>query len=345
MKMNLRFHGLIFACIFAFSFLSFPAIAANPVNGVGTVDGRLLLMFHPMMANFDYTNGRFYRSESLTRDINVILSALQKAQAEANKSLQGLTAKETALDKRRQDLIIRREEVINDLLSKAASATYQVRDKGEKVEEFESRYAFQLSQLDAQLKQIRKDIIKAQEAAMASIFLTSEETDKRMEYIRAEVQAFIAQAATEYGIGIVIDNTYGMSSQNRAAENAQIPTIEESVDVVSSALFHSFSNLVIDPQVKANLQMPPGTASPEDHMVAGRSVGLADNLKQYLEFRHYMPEKLAAFSPGKLFLVGGTDLTPWVARKIFARYKIPETLQKSFMILIRNYSDFEKVNY
>jgi hypothetical protein len=69
---------------------------------------------------------------------------------------------------------------------------------------------------------------------------------------------------------------------------------------------------------------------------------MQSNLTQYLEFRNYLPEKVADFSHGRLFISGGTDLTPWVARQLFEKYKIPESVKNSFMLALRNYLDFDK---
>ncbi|HAE37042.1 MAG TPA: hypothetical protein DCG57_00195, partial [Candidatus Riflebacteria bacterium] len=113
-------------------------------------------------------------------------------------------------------------------------------------------------------------------------------------------------------------------------------------DIVSAAMFHSFANLTIDPELQKNLTGPEGAPLPPEHLTVGRSLGMRSNLTQYLDFRNYMPEKVADFSHGRLFLSGGTDLTPWVARQLFDRYKVPEFVKNSFMQLIRNYLDIEK---
>lgn len=319
-----------------------PAATAAPAGGFGTVDTRLLMLLHPLMSNYDYSNGKFYRSENMNKRFEDVLKELQTGQKQAAEAMKGLEEQRRKLVAARNDTLNRREEVINDLLNKAASSGYVVRGKEDKITEFEARYQVQLSQLDTQLTQNAEQSRKVQEAALASLFLTTEETDKRLGQVKSEIQALIGEAARESGISVVLDNTYALRTQERSWDVPQVPVIDEALDVVSASLFHSFANLQIDPALKAILKNADGKPIPEEHLVVGRSVGMMNNLQRYLQFRNYIPEKVGNFSPGKIFLVGGVDLTPWVARKLFARYRIPEFLQNSFMVLLRNYSDFER---
>ncbi|MBP7634620.1 hypothetical protein KBA41_10630 [Candidatus Ozemobacteraceae bacterium] len=326
-----------------------PANAQPPqparAGGLATVDVRILLMLHPMMATFDYSNGRFYRDESLKKNFQGVVQQLQKLQQESRKALATIESKKKRLMQTRLEIMTKREEALNDLSSKAASSSYNIRDKSRKISEFEQRYAAQLRQNTADLEALRTEMVKAQDAAIAPLYLTTEEAEKRLASIRDEIHGLIAQAAREGGYHTVVDNTFGFTTRKRAHDIPQVPALDESVDVVSSSLFHSFVNMDINPAVKSALQMPPNTTTAEEHMVAGRSIGMTDNLKQYLEFRNYMPEAVAGFGPGKFFLIGGNDLTPWVARQLFTKYRIPMTLQNSFMVLIRNFQDFERADF
>lgn len=316
--------------------------AANPPGGFATVDTRLILLLHPSMANFDFSNGKFFRSETPNKKFEDVLKELQACQKKSGEALKGLEEQRRRLSASKTDLLTRREDVINDLYVKVASTGYQVRGKEEKIQEFEGRYLLQLAQLDAQISQNADQIRKALEIGYSTLYLTTEETEKRLSEIKTEIQSLISEAARESGISVVIDNTYAMRSQNKSGEVSQVPVIDEALDVVSSSLFHSFANLQIDPALKGVLKNGDGMPIPEEHLLVGRSIGLMNNLQRYLQFRNYFPEKIGNFSPGQMFLVGGVDLTPWVARKLFARYRIPGFLQNSFMVLIRNYSDFER---
>ncbi len=163
-----------------------------------------------------------------------------------------------------------------------------------------------------------------------------------MNQITEEIDKLIRKAAEESKIAVVIDNSFAMRTPKRKEKLKMIPATDEAPDVVSSSLFHSFNNLTINPDVAANITGPDNSPLPPEHLVVGRSIGMQSNLTQYLEFRNYLPEKVADFSHGRMIISGGTDLTPWVARQLFDSYKIPDAMKNSFMQALRNYLNFDK---
>lgn len=342
---NKSLNLFIYTVIAFFTLLNFASAAGPQNNGWASVDTRILLLLHPSMGNFDYSNGRFFRTESQIKKSEEIIHELQKAQTQSKEQISKLSSQRDQLLKTRIGLIERREETINDLSAKGAGSAYKLRGKQGKASEFEERYVRRLAELDTQISEIDLQIFKANEIASSSVYLTTDESNKKLDVIKNEILDLISQAAQESGIGVVMDTTYAMTSQKRMTENGSICTLDDAVDVVSSSLFHSFANLKIDSSAKSTVNGPNGRPIPKSHLMVGKSVEMAANLKKYLDFRHYQPEKVSTFSPGKIFLIGGLDLTPWVARKIFDKYKIPEPLKNSFMMLIRNYSDFEKADF
>jgi hypothetical protein len=199
-----------------------------------------------------------------------------------------------------------------------------------------------LEKVDKRVMEIDALALKIEEKAISAVYLTSEETNKRLQVITDEIQELIKRAAKEMKVEIVMDTSFAMRAQTRKDRMKMIPAVDESPDVVSSSLFHSFDNLTINPELQAALSGPEGTPLEPEHLIVGKSLGMQSNLTQYLEFRNYMPEKVAGFSGGRLFLSGGTDLTAWVARQLFDRYRIPDTVKNSFMVTLRNYLNFEK---
>jgi hypothetical protein len=199
----------------------------------------------------------------------------------------------------------------------------------------------QIGELDKSLTELAAEIGKIQDKAVASVYLTGEETAARLEKIKAEINKLVQQAASDSKIAVVMDSSFAMRSRARKDRLSTIPATEDAPDIVSAALFHSFANLTIDPELAKNLTGPEGSPLPPEHLTVGRSLGMRSNLKQYLDFRNYMPERVADFSGGRPFLVGGTDLSPWVARQLFERYKVPEFVKNSYMQLLREYLDVD----
>ncbi len=234
---------------------------------------------------------------------------------------------------RKADLQDRLNIINNRLTGSTGSTPPEISESAlqKKIEELNNR----LLDLDKQLRVVEEKSVEA-------IYLTSEETEKRLATIRTEISDLIKKAAEESKIGVVIDNSFAMRSPQRKEKLKMISATDEAPDVVSSALFHSFNNLTINPEIAAITTGPDNSPLPPEHLVVGRSIGMQSNLTQYLEFRNYMPEKIADFSHGRLFISGGTDLTAWVARQLFDRYKIPESVRNSFMLALRSYLNFDK---
>ena len=240
---------------------------------------------------------------------------------------------ERIIEARRVDLQ-ERLQIINNRLAGGGAAKTPAASESEIREKIEK--------IDLQLKETAVQLAIIEEKALSAIYLTTEETEKRLASITHEINSLIRKAAEDSKISTVIDNTFAMRSPQRKERLKMIPATDEAPDVVSSALFHSFNNLTINPEVAANITGPDNTPLPPEHLIVGRSFGMQSNLTQYLEFRNYLPEKVADFSHGRLFISGGTDLTPWVARQLFEKYKIPESVKNSFMLALRNYLDFDK---
>lgn len=230
--------------------------------------------------------------------------------------------------------VSRRLEIVQDSLSGLGSE--------EERKEKAAQMQVKINEIDKACAELSDQLGKIEDKAIAAIYLTGEETEIRLKKVKDEINSLVQQAAKESKIAIVMDSSFAMRSPVRKDKLAMISAVDEAPDIVSAALFHSFVNLTVDPYLEKNLTGPDGAPLPPEHFVAGRSQGMRSNLKQYLEFRNYMPEKVAEFSNGRLFLVGGTDLTPWVARRLFETYKVPESIKNSFMQLIRNYLDVEK---
>lgn len=240
---------------------------------------------------------------------------------------------EKMFNARRAD-VSRRLEIIQDNLANLGTDD----ERKEKAAVMQSR----IVEIDKVTSELSEQIRKIEDKAIATIYLTGEETGNKLKKVKDEINSLIQQAAKESKIAIVMDTSFAMRSPARKDKLEMIPAVDEAPDIVSAALFHSFVNLTVDPYLEKNLTGPDGAPLPPEHFAAGRSQGMRSNLKQYLEFRNYMPEKVAEFSNGRLFLAGGTDLTPWVARRLFETYKVPEFVKNSFMQLIRNYLDVEK---
>jgi gas vesicle protein len=370
---------LSLAAFFTFT----PSFAAD--GGWATVDTRILLMLHPQMNGFDYSNGRFFRNPD-EKNIDKTITELKTAHEKSQKECAPLMATQKKLLQQRFELlqqqardqkgfapgdiekyhkeksqlqasldeVNRQKPADRDAESLFAARKADLHERLKIINNKLSGYTAtapepeddtlkdKIDKINKQLKELGQQIQSINEKSVASVYLTTEESEKRLATIKKEINDLIKKAADESKIAMVIDNSFAMRNSQRKERLKMIPATDEAPDVVSSSLFHSFNNLSINPEIAAITTGPDNSPLPPEHLVVGRSIGMQSNLTQYLEFRNYMPEKVADFSHGRLIISGGNDLTAWVARQLFDRYKIPESIKNSFMLAVRNYLNFDK---
>lgn len=362
-------------------------VPASGQDGWATVDTRILLMLHPQMNGFDYSNGRFFRDQTGRKDVTRVINDLKAAHEKADKDTKALKEQQQKLFAERFQLVQQQTRATGSLapgdleklqkekasldsalqeLNRQAPANRDAErlfaarkvdladriailnerltglNSADNQEKLAAELQEKIAKLDKQLTDLAGQIAAVEEKAVSAVYLTSEETEARLQTIRDEISSLIKKAAAESKVATVIDASFAMRSPERKDRMKMIPAVDESPDVVSSSLFHSFNNLTIDPELQKNVSGPDGSELPAEHLVVGRAIGMQSNLTQYLEFRHYLPEKVADFSHGRLFISGGTDLTPWVARQLFDRYKVPDSVKNSFMMALRSYLNFDK---
>ena len=134
-------------------------------QGWATIDARLLMILHPRMGNFDYSAGRFFRQSFSAQRNAKLYEALNKATMETERNMAVLIRKEQALIDKRADLLIERDTTINDLAEKAASSTYIMKGKYERVAEYEKRYEKKMQALDAELEALYVQMENTREQA------------------------------------------------------------------------------------------------------------------------------------------------------------------------------------
>lgn len=288
-------------------------------------EGRFKLVSELVRAQQFFAPGDIERFKRERADAEVVLKEILKKKPATTNEARLLDTRKLVLEREMQRL----DNVIN------SNVEHSVDKK--RIGELKSHIA----EVDNQIFGLEKQIRELDEEAVAIIYLTTTETEAKMKTIKNEIQSLIEKAAKDVGANVVLDVSFAMRPQKRK-KNQMIPAVEDSPDIVSSSHFHAFSNMVLDENIVKNLEMPENTTSAEQHMVAGRAIGLESSLKAYLDFRNYMPERISNFSGGRIFLTGGTDITPWVARQLFEKYNIPDSIKQRFMQLIRDYLNFEK---
>lgn len=200
----------------------------------------------------------------------------------------------------------------------------------------------QIEAINVKIALCADEIRQNNEKAVSIIYFTTEETDEKVATIREELKKLMESTAKAKNLGIIIDNSYALQTKLNKTKNSMIPAVDENLDVVSASLFHSFVNYEMDSALEAILDMPDTTETAAQHLLAGRSDGLENNMKQYLQYREYLPDRLANFTNGNIFLSGGTDITLDCAQKLFADYKVPDSLKRKYLNVLTEHLEFYK---
>ena len=181
--------------------------------------------------------------------------------------------------------------------------------------------------------------------AMSELYLTPKETKERLNKISEEIKNIINEVAEKENCSLVIDNSFSIRNPNNKKENV-IVADNLQPDVVSSSLFHSFNYFDLEPNEEDSSGIVIGSNMSKEkfieHLTIGRSVALESNLKQYLFYKDYVPEKVANFTFGHLFLSGGKDITSKCAEQLFKKYNIPEYTRQRFEPVLVEYINGNK---
>ncbi|MBF0407622.1 MAG: hypothetical protein HQM10_09730 [Candidatus Riflebacteria bacterium] len=330
-------------CVLSVIVFIFPSSLFSQGNIVGTVDFRLLMVLHPSMVSYDYVNGLFLKDTSKSKNPDQLQKELEKSQSGIKEAMATLRRKESEVIKRRFDLIQKREETIQNLLAKG----YSPGEKSRLISEYEDKYEAEFDSIEKQHEDILVSIKQTNDLAFAPIYHSSAETEKWLNNVRNEIQKIILEVSKRKGISLVIDDSYGTRPLKKGKKYFSVPAQAETPDLISGSLFQNLTNWEVDETSKALMNMKDAAALKltPDHIAGGMLESRKMNLKKLIDYRSFLPQHLADFSPGKAILTGGIDLTADVATEIFNRYRLPEMAKQNYQAVINEYRNFEKNSF
>ncbi|MDN5280527.1 MAG: hypothetical protein PWR01_4492, partial [Clostridiales bacterium] len=212
--------------------------------------------------------------------------------------------------------------------------------KYERVAEYERRFEEKLAQLDQQLQNLYLEMEAVRDAAYAPVYLSRIETGNKLIEIKRDIKSMIQKVAAQYKISVVLDSSFAMKTTRQKNPQASLYLQNDDFDVLSSSLFHDLTNIDYD--------MPPDAkqigATPE-HMMLGGAYAKLDTLRKVAQLRSYLLPAASEFSPGAIFVMGNVDLTPHVAKEIFDKYQLPETIKTSYVKVINDFLNLENSRY
>jgi hypothetical protein len=358
----------LFACLLC-------AGAAPAAAAWGTVDVRLLLIFHPDMAAYDYLNGRFIKAQATGKadaDLQIEMNRLLEAKTP---ELEELKAVEAGYLNARSQVFLNREAVMQKILAPGLSETEQnqrhmqkakekpisvevikkldieklpqldqykaptLEDRTHVVIELEEVTKKHLQAIDKKIAETRDKIGALHDAIYAPVFFTVAESEQKLKTIKSALLELVRQTAAEKNVTTVMDTSYATTPVQ--PQGKHIPVHPDTPHLMASSIFHQLANWE-NPAAAPGAFDGCGKPIPQSHIQAPREANCIEQLKRYQDYRHYLPQQVARLHLGSMFLIGGRNLTAEVAKKVFAKYAIPAGLQASYLEVIRSYEQTEK---
>ncbi|MBF0407419.1 MAG: hypothetical protein HQM10_08695 [Candidatus Riflebacteria bacterium] len=367
-RINILFR--FFICTLALTTLNITSVIAEQSGSWAIADMRLLMVLHPHFGKFDYSVGKFLRESAFKKERVEVQQEMNKAWEEIQPEIRILMTKQSRLLKERFEVINNCNSELNVLIQQPASSskplevydftgkasassepeTFDINKKNGKAPsqvemekiavEAQKKLQQKLSEIDEKLALVQDEFQSAHERAFSPLYLTASETDSVISEVLKELSQLISQVAEENSIKTVLDTSYAAPAIKPSKDIYSIPVQQDASDLISSNLFHSFTNW--DNSVKGSVPMADGTSMDyQTHVAPHRQQEKLDSFRHYLDFHPYLNRNISSFSSGNIFLLGGNDITPLVAQKIFDKYQIPENLKASLLQIVKEYKGLE----
>ncbi len=344
-----------------------PLFAAEP--GFATVDLRMLLILHPEMKDFDYINGRFLRADISQKNAPEVRAQLEAMRKSTSPTIEKLLNKQSQLAQTRAETFVNKSNFVNRVLNNKPDESAKTRklvnqakkdysawshktfvelanpkteiqipqskeEKSQMILEVDKKFKAQIASLDLELQDIGDQLKVAREEMFSPVYFTTAETIRKLRKIKEEISGLITQSASEKGIQIVMDTSFGSNQIRKADELTTLPFQPDTPDLISSKLFHNFANW----KPRENLPFDAnGLPINPEHMAVNMQSNKIEEFKKYIESRFYLPE-MADVNFGRMFLVGGVDLTPEIAQKIFSKYSVPAPMATALLSVVKSFS-------
>ncbi len=153
------------------------------------------------------------------------------------------------------------------------------------------------------------EIDKLNDGIWDDLFLSKEETDRRLKQIVAEVDTAIRETAAQYRVEAVIDDTL----QAASLPVDLMQSVPESTPLWTNSVFR----IALDSPFPT-----PGKASMANHWAGELQRNLERQVASYLGQRQDISPLVHGFRAPRLFVMGGVDLTSPVCERLFARYRL-----------------------
>ena len=306
---------LILSLLLLFPISHFSGVAQ--AAGMASVDYSILMAFHPLMARFDFTVQRFFLPDLNLSDAKQMESVRRKM---AERSTQGHKDR-LAVDRDRNRV---QREIMRVEESSQQTIASMLRDNKE-VAGFQKTYQEKLKGLNAELAELDKRFLAAQEAGLEVMYQSREKSQTAFLQIQSEIDQHLAAISRERGGLAIIDRSFLAPPASTFSPVVPVSDVDPATaDLYSQLLKFDFS---LPPDQG---QGPPGHL---DRVKEGVESQFRDQLQRYVSQTPALRPVIANVR-GRLLVAGGEDLTSLVLTRLLDAHQTrPEVKSRMLQLL------------
>ncbi|RCK80242.1 MAG: hypothetical protein OZSIB_3424 [Candidatus Ozemobacter sibiricus] len=338
----------------------------------GCVNLRLLILFHPDMATFDFARGLFFRQDPLAGDrppaqrtasvghdhdhsppgspaVNAptadVLDRLNQGWERVAPRLRTLQERRDQLNAAQMRDLIQRETDLQEVPLPANPREISPAEMDRRVKrraEIEAVFSARAKTYEEQLAVVERDLEAVIREAEGAVYLTEEESEARFQRILQDVRAQIQAVAAHHQVAVVIDASAGKRSHLLNADLPLLQSYNDLGDAVVGDLFHFLINWRPTTGGGAVTLASGRPLSLEAFHAALFGLPLGRRAARSLVQSPHLTGPLLGFTTTNACLSGFQDLTPQVAHSLLARYAMPPEMRNSLVLFLRDFVEFQR---
>ncbi|MBF0545078.1 MAG: hypothetical protein HQM08_11615 [Candidatus Riflebacteria bacterium] len=301
---------LVVVLVFSSAFCSFG-------GNFAVADYSILAGFHPKMARFDFSIGRFFLPNVNLGDSKQV-TGLQKLVKQ--KSSENAPKIETL--RREKNRIIR--EISNFEVSSKTTVNSMLKE-GKNPSQIQESLAKKKSELNGQLAGIDEQILNIGEAALDVIYFSREKSRTMLGEIFSEVDKVLQEISAEKGGVVIIDKSFILTANSMEKAPPPVEGLDPDCVNLYKALMDSEYSVAPD-----LLNGPPGH---KERLLKGIESRFRGTFEKSL-VNIPVVRSLVSNYHGRLLLAGGENLTPLALSRILKNNNVNEEFTKKIVELV-----------
>ncbi len=330
--MRVPHHRMALPMVIAIMLLSYcpwPCFAQGAAAGLPvmySIDYKMTLALHPLMANYDLVLGRHLRGEIAFHDTKV----MNEVNARINQLNAAAQPRIKSLQKKFDLLAIERSKVGERMQAMVGQANAE-RGTFDQVQTNKAQKG-KIADLDRQMVEIQAQMQAAQDEVLDPIYLTRAQSKERINQALTEIDHLLANISAQRGGAIIIDRDFVRPTPLQSQQINTAATV--GADPLSINLFQKVLTGDLVARIPEVYQKDPELQRYAAQMRAQMATGFDRNVATQMS---KAPLYAAIPATGRLFLVGGeqADLTRQVITEIYRQHNVRTEVAQRILAAIK----------